>query len=144
MTRDDPNHVAHADPAATPRRGGEDLFGLLLSVLLFGYFGFFTSWAHERALDGTLLPMVVLLKWTLRAATIGFALAAVLVLARRRESDLVAGVVGLLSAIAFAIVAVWDFSNPQYSAGPPEILLAVFALWNGYVSLISLRGFLRG
>lgn len=143
MTRTDSNLESGPNTGPAPRRGGEDLFGLLLSVLLFGYFGFFTSWVHERTLDGTLLPMVVLLKWTLRASTIGFALAALLVLARRREADLVAGVVGLLSAVAFGIVAVWDFSTP-YSAGPPEILLAIFALWNGYVSVISLRGYFRG
>ncbi len=134
----------HAPPQRwrSARSGGDDIFGLLLSVLLFGYFGFFQSWAHERTLEGELLPMVVVLKWTLRISTIAFAIAAILALARRRESHLVAGVTGLLGAIAFAAVAIWDFATPEYFAGPPTILLAVFALWNGYVSFLSVRTFL--
>ncbi len=49
-------------------------------------------------------------------------------------------VVGLITAIIFAIVAVWEWTNPNgYFSGVPAILLIIFAVWNGFGSYSGLR-----
>lgn len=118
--------------AATPARA-DDLFGLGISVLLFGYFGFFTSWADEAP------AMAHLFKWTLRCSAVGFALAAILLAVGRREGHLVAGAIGLLGAIALLVVLALDVMDDQWSVGMHPIILLAFALWNGWVSIGSLR-----
>ena len=119
-------------PAAAPARV-DDLFGLGISVLLFGYFGFLTSWAADAP------AMAHLFKWTLRASAVGFALAALLLAVGRREGHLVAGVVGILGSLAFLVVLVLDLMDDQWSVGMHPVILLAFALWNGWVSIGSLR-----
>ncbi|MFO0874626.1 MAG: hypothetical protein U0575_11740 [Phycisphaerales bacterium] len=111
----------------------DDLFGLGISVLLFGYFGFFTSWADNAP------AMAHLFKWTLRLSAIGFAIAALLLAIGRREGNLVAGVVGLLGSAAFLVVLILDVLDDQWSVGLHPVILLAFALWNAWVSVGSIR-----
>lgn len=131
-------------PRESPADGRADLFGLFLSTGVFGYFGFFaTDWAHERLTSGELLPMIVLFKWTLRLSAIGFGVALLLAFAKRRESELLSGLVGVLGAIAFVAVGAWAMAT-GLSPGLPPILLLLFAAWNGYGSWASLRAWFGG
>ena len=118
---------------------------MLLSAAIFAYFGFVTSWAHQYTSasapqPNSLLPMVVLLKWTLRGAAIAFGASALVSLISPFAGALVFGVTGVITAISFVLVGIWELSNPNgYYSGMPAILLFIFAAWNGYGSWSSLR-----
>ena len=121
------------------------VFFMLLSAAVFAYFGFAMSWAHQYTGPGSptpnvLIPMVAVLKWTLRAAAVGFGVAALVAMAQPRIGSLLYSVTGLVTAIAFLVVAIWEWTNPQgYFSGVPAILLLIFAAWNGYGSWAGLR-----
>lgn len=137
-----PASRASASPPESGRRfeGGEGSFGLIVSVLLFGYFGFFAGLGVSTTPGGPTVPMFAFFLWTLRVSAIGFAIALALhALHRRWESTLLAGVVGVLSAVAFAAAAAWDMVDQTHALAISPILLVLFALWNGYVSWGSLR-----
>jgi hypothetical protein len=135
------------DSSGRSERGGtqvrEDPFGLIISVLLFGYFGFFAGLSTVATSGGPTIPLFAFFMWSLRLSAIGFAVALALHLAKRtREATLVAGVVGVLSALAFLIAAAWDFADQRYVLAISPVLLLLFAAWNGYVSWGSLRAVL--
>ena len=118
------------------------VFFMFLSAGIFAYFGFATSWVHQYTNTNppVLLPMVMVLKWTLRIGAIGMAIAAVLSLIGTVLGPILYAVVGLLSAIAFVVVGVWEMTNSQgYYSGVPAIILFIFAAWNGYNSWIGLQ-----
>jgi hypothetical protein len=122
------------------------VFFMLLSAGIFAYFGFGGSWAHQytTTTPPVLLPMVVLLKWTLRMGAVGFALAAAISLAGSIFGPLLYAVVGLVTAILFVVVGVWEVTNAQgYYSGVPAILLFIFAAWNGYGSWVGLQATLE-
>ena len=119
-----------------------DIFFMLISAAVFAYFGYGFSWAHKYTTDQPpkLLPMVVLLEWTLRGGAIAFAASAVLVMAKSAAGDLLYAIAGIVSAAIFVIVAIWEWTNSHnYYSGVPAILLIIFALWNGFGSVSSLR-----
>jgi hypothetical protein len=118
---------------------------MVISALLFAYFGFGGSWAHQNTMATTTQPshvlgMVVMLKWTLRAGAITFGVAALLSTLGSTLGPLLYALGGLVTAVLFGIVAIWEWTNPQgYYSGVPAILLIIFALWNGFGSWASLR-----
>lgn len=123
----------------------DDALSLLISALLFGYFGFFFGLTDRAAPDGPSIPMFATFLWTLRLSAIGFAIALILALMRQPAANLVSGVVGLLGAVAFIVLAIWDWIEPAYALALSPILLVLFALWNGYASLrLFTGGALRG
>jgi len=137
--RDDASQ-SRATPGRTVR---EDPFGLIISVLLFGYFGFFAGLSTVAALGGPTIPLFAFFLWSLRLCAIGFLIALALHAAKRfLESTLVAGAVGVLSALAFLIAALWDLLDQNYALAISPVLLLIFAAWNGYVSWGSLRSVL--
>jgi hypothetical protein len=121
---------------------------MLISAGLFAYFGFAGSWAHQYTAPNApnpnaLVPMVAVLKWTLRAGAIAFGFAAILSLSGLAAGSLLYFVTGLITAVLFGIVAIWEWTNPQgYYSGVPAILLIVFAVWNGYGSWMGLKDFM--
>jgi len=118
------------------------IFFMLISGGIFAYFGFASTWAHQytTTTPPQLLPMVVLLKWALRGGAIAFGVSALIALTGSLLGPLLYAVVGLITAVIFAVVAVWEWTNPQgYYSGVPAILLIIFALWNGFGSYSSLR-----
>ena len=118
------------------------VFFMLISGGIFAYFGFATPWAHQytTTTPPVLLPMVVLLKWSLRGGAIAFGISALISLTGSAFGPLLYVVVGLITAAIFAVVAVWEWTNPNgYFSGVPAILLIIFAAWNGYGSLSGLR-----
>jgi hypothetical protein len=118
---------------------------MVISALLFAYFGFGGSWAHQNTVPtatqpSQMLGMVVLLKWTLRAGALTFGTAALLSMLGSNLGPLLYAVGGLVTAVLFGIVAIWEWTNPRgFYSGVPAILLIIFALWNGYGSWASLR-----
>lgn len=112
---------------------------MFLSAAIFGFFGFMMAFPEIDSISGNLIPMVVTLKWTLRAAAGAFLLSAVLSMANPRAGDILYAGVSLISAGLFAVVAVWDIMTPKYVSGVHWFLLLVFAAWNGFGSYSSLR-----
>src|SRR5689334_290392 len=102
---------------------------MFISAALFGYFGFIGDWSHQMTLPtatppNTLIPMVVLLKWTLRVGSICFALAGVLSAAGQLIGVSINCLAGMVTSVVFLIVAIWEWTNPQgYFSGVPAILL---------------------
>src|SRR5687768_5772411 len=100
-------------PVSDPR---SQVFFMLISAGLFAYFGFGSSWAHQytgpdAAQPDVLIPMVVVLKWTLRGGAIAFAAAAVLSMIGLTLGSLLYSVVGLITAALFVVVGIWELSN---------------------------------
>jgi len=123
------------------------IFFMFISAGVFAYFGFAGSWAHQYTTTNPpeLLTMVVLLKWTLRAGAIAFGVAAVLSMLRSGAGPLLYCVVGLITAVLFVVVGIWEMTNPQgYFSGIPAILLFLFAAWNGFGSWTELQEMFGG
>jgi hypothetical protein len=121
---------------------GTQVFFMFLSAGIFAYFGFAGGWAHQytTTTPPVLLPMVVVLKWTLRAGAIGMGLAAILTMGGSIAGPLLYAIVGLLTALAFVTVGIWEMTNSQgYYSGVPAIILFVFAAWNGFNSWMGLK-----
>ena len=116
---------------------------MLLSAAIFGYFGFMLAFPELDRETGSLIPLVITLKWTLRAAAIGFLLAAVITMANTSAGNLLYALVGIVSAAMFVGIAVWDLGSAWHSGVHP-FLLFVFAAWNGYSSFAGLRAVLSG
>ena len=122
-----------------------DIFFMLISAGIFAYFGFGGSWTHQNTVATATQPsqflvMVAVLKWTLRGGAIAFGVAALLSMMGTIAGPLLYAVAGLLTAILFVVVAIWEWTNPQgYYSGVPAILLLIFAAWNGFGSWTSLK-----
>ena len=110
---------------------------MFISAALFGYFGFVHSW-DTAGLDGQFLLFVAIEEWTLKACAVGFGLAGVLTFIAPRPAEFFYAIVGLLSAAGFVVAAVLDLSDPHHTAMQP-FLLFLFAAWNGFGSLTSIR-----
>lgn len=110
---------------------------MLLSAALFGYFGFATTWLTTGN-AGQYLIYVSILEWALKASAIGFVLAAVITGVRPVAGNVVYAVISLLGALAFLVVLVMDVMDKQHMVLQP-VLLAIFAGWNGYGALTSLK-----
>lgn len=111
---------------------------MLLSAGIFAYFGFMLAFPEIDPATGSMIPLVVTLKWTLRVTAIGFALAALLTMSAPRPGNILYAAVGLVSALMFLVVAVWDLASP-FGSGVHWMLLVLFAAWNGFGSWSGLR-----
>lgn len=119
-----------------------DVFFMVISALLFAWFGFGTGWAHQYTTTQPpqLLVMVVILKWTLRGGAILFGISAILTMMGSLAGEVLYSLAGLATAVLFIVVAVWAWTNPQgYYSGVPAFLLVIFAVWNGYGSWLGLQ-----
>jgi hypothetical protein len=110
---------------------------MLLSAALFGYFGFGITWLTTGN-GGQFLFYVALMEWTLKISSIGFLVAALITFGKPLIGNLLYSIVGLLGAIAFAIVLALDLLDPQHMTVTP-ILLIIFVAWNGYGSWMGLK-----
>ncbi|MHC4415317.1 MAG: hypothetical protein ACYS0G_08540 [Planctomycetota bacterium] len=116
---------------------------MLLSAAIFGYFGFATAWNQYSALTGEFLLFVALLEWTLKGSALAFAVSGLLAFARPALGSFIFGIVGLVGAVLFLVIAGMDYVDKQHTALHP-LLLVVFAAWNGYGSVAGLRGVIGG
>ena len=114
---------------------------MLLSAVIFGYFGFTTNFVPHSVKTGQLLIYVPMLEWTLKVTAIAFGISGVAAFVRPLEANLLFCVAGLLSALLFVAVAVMDFADKQHTVMSP-VLLLIFAAWNGFGSWSGLRAVL--
>ncbi|MCP3902147.1 MAG: hypothetical protein GY715_00810 [Planctomycetes bacterium] len=132
-----------------PAEARSHAFWMLISAGLFAYFGFVMGWAHrytgpQAPQPGQLIPMVAVLMWTIRGSAIGFGASWLISLTGSTLGPLLYAVVGLVGAVIFVVVAVWEWTNPQgYFSGIPAILLLIFAVWNGAAAVGGLRSAFR-
>jgi hypothetical protein len=110
---------------------------MLLSAALFGYFGFATTWL-TMGNNGQFLLFVAILEWTLKISAVGFLIAAIITGIRPVAGNVLYAVISLLGAVAFLVVLVMDVMDKQHMVLHP-VLLAIFAGWNGYGALTSLK-----
>ena len=110
---------------------------MLLSAALFGYFGFATTWLTTGN-NGQFLLFVAILEWTLKISAVGFLIAAIITGIRPVVGNALYAVISLLGAVAFLVVLVMDVMDKQHMVLHP-VLLAIFAGWNGYGALTSLK-----
>jgi len=123
--RDD-QHTGFAGPAI-----------MFVSALIFGYFGFSTSFIHTGS-NGQLLFYVPLLEWTLKVSAVAFVACGLITLRDARLGNFLYAAIGLLGSLALVTVAVMDFLDTQHTVMSPVILL-LFAAFNGYCSWHGLR-----
>jgi hypothetical protein len=105
---------------------------MFLSAVIFGYFGFTTSWNYQ-GLNGQFLLFVALLDWTLKGSCLGYLVSGLLTLARPYPGNVLYAAVGLAGTVLFVLVAVLDIIDTQHTALHPFVVL-LFAAWNGYAS----------
>jgi hypothetical protein len=121
---------------------------MLLSALIFGYFGFFYIWS-TRGADGEFILFPALLGWTLKISAVLFLLAAGLTMIHRGAGNLVYALTGVTGAGMFVVVAVMDTADTGHTIFSPTpwlspLILLLFAAWNGYGSWFALRDVLAG
>lgn len=144
MNDQPPPRSAYDADAANAGRG--DLFWMIIAAFLFSYFAF----GHHLQLpgvaplkthqNGQLIPMWLLMVWTLRIGAIGFTLSVVLTFIAPLAGGLLYGVVGLLTSIGLVVVGVMDILDTQYAAAISPLLAFLFAAFNGWGSVMTLRG----
>jgi hypothetical protein len=131
--------MSQASPASDSR---SNIFFMLVSAAVFGYFGFGMSWVHQytNTTPPVWIPMIAVLMWTLRCGTIAFVASAIISMGKPWIGSLLYAAAGLATAAVFAVVAVWEWTNAQgYFSGVPPFLLILFALWNGYGSWMGIK-----
>ena len=132
------DHTNESTPQPTTWAGPVLMF---VSAAIFGYFGYWTTWLHT-GVDGQTLAFVLIEEWTLKICAVGFALAGVIALGKPRAGELIYAIIGLLSAVAFLIAGVLELLDEKHAAIGP-FMLFVFAAWNGFGSISSLRSLAR-
>lgn len=129
------------NPVLEPDRRA-DVFGPLISTVLFGYYGFLAGLSTHGS-SGEPIPLWIAFLWVLRGSTVLFAICLVLAIRGSRRELLWYGVSGALAAAALAAVFVWDLADPNSLAVHPVIML-ILIVWNGYGSVQTIRDALRG
>lgn len=122
-------------------RSGPNFAGptiMIISAVLFGYFGFFAGMTSATA-GGQVVLFYAILLWTLRIGAIGFALSAGLSFILPLIGNLVYALFGIGTSIGLVIVAVMDIADTSHIAAIPPFWAFLFAAWNGYGSWMSLR-----
>jgi len=123
---------------------------MVLSALIFGFFGFYYIDWNTPGVDGDPLLFRQLLGWTLKASSVLFILSAVLTAARATLGNLLYALTGVVGAGLFLVVAVMDIADSQHTIMAPgapwvsPLILVLFAIWNGYGSWLALRAILAG
>ena len=124
-----------------PIRQPADLFGPLLSTVLFGYYGFVAGLdTHGSA--GEPIALWIAFVWVLRVSAVLFAACFVLALRGNPRELLWYGVSGAIASAGLAGVFLWDLVDPNSLAVHP-VLMLIFIAWNGYSSFATIRDGLR-
>jgi hypothetical protein len=117
---------------------------MLVSALIFGYFGFFRTWS-TRGAEGEFVLFPALLGWTLKVSSILFLVAAGLTMMKMVVGNLIYALAGVVGAGMFVVVAVMDIADQGHTIMPyAPVVLVLFAAWNGYGSWLALRAVLAG
>jgi hypothetical protein len=131
--------------ASTPRSAADrlgDLLAPLISLVLFGYYGFLAGLDTADS-SGTTVPLWLGSVWILRVVTILFAATIVLALQAHPWSELAFGAAGLAATLGLLVILAWDQLDTSNATVFHPLLLAVFIIWNGFGSISTLRAALR-
>ena len=89
---------------------------MLFSAAIFAYFGLMTAFPDHTNPPPPEQPqpiaLVMTLKWTLRITAVAFGLSALLAMAQAIAGNLLYSLAGLVSAVALAVVGIWDIAEP--------------------------------
>lgn len=118
-----------------------DLLAPLLSAAIFGYYGFLAGLETSDA--NGVVPLWLGSVWILRIAAILFASCIGLALLDNAWSEAAYGGAGLLAAAGLLAILVWDQLDTANATAFHPLLLLVFAIWNGFASVSTLRAALR-
>ncbi|MHC5007329.1 MAG: hypothetical protein ACYTGF_08245 [Planctomycetota bacterium] len=117
---------------------------MLLSALVFGYFGFFRTWS-TRGAGGEFILFPALLGWTLKISSVLFLVSAGLAIVKLVAGNLIYALTGVTGAGMFVVIAVIDIADQGHTIMPyAPVGLVLFAAWNGYGSWVALRAVLAG
>jgi hypothetical protein len=117
---------------------------MILSALVFGYFGFFHTW-NTRGAGGEFVLFPALLGWTLKISAVLFLVSGGLTIVKLVAGNLIYALTGVTGAGMFVVVAVMDIADQGHTIMPyAPVVLVLFAAWNGYGSWLALRVVLAG
>lgn len=119
-----------------------DLLAPLISLALFGYYGFFAGLETADS-SGATVPLWLGAVWILRLVTLLFAATIALALTKSERSELAYGAAGLAATLGLLVILVWDQLDTANRTAFHPLLLVVFILWNGFGSISTLRAALR-
>ena len=115
---------------------------MLFSAAIFGFFGFSRNWCAPFP-DGQVILFMVLLGWTLKISACVFLLSGILAFFRPVAGNLLYALAGIGAAGLFVVVAVMDLTDTTHMIMPyGEVVLILFAAWNGFGSWSALRSIL--
>ncbi len=82
---------------------------MLISAMIFGYFGFATDWVHRFTTDEPpkLIIPIALLMWTMRISAVSFLLCAMASAPLPRTATIVFSIVGILGSLIFLGIGLW-------------------------------------
>jgi hypothetical protein len=121
-----------------------DVFGPLISAVLFGYYGFLDGTVRQTADSaGKTVLLWLGTLWILRVSALLFAASTVLALRNDRKTDLLYGLASLLATLGLLVILLWDSADTEYQTVFHPLILLVCIVWNGYGSIQTLRSALR-
>ena len=133
------------DPQASTQktfiyRPPQDLFGPLISLVIFGYYGFVSSTTQDTTDDtGATVALWVAFLWGMRVLTLLFAASSLLAFIRWPLGEMVYGVSGLIAALTLAALGIWDMTDTTYQLAVQPLLMWIVVVWNAYASISILR-----
>jgi hypothetical protein len=135
-----------ADRDNAPRSTQPDVISPLISLALFGYYGFLDPMVRDTVDNetGETVALWLAFLWSMRAVAVLFLIALVMGIRRQPQSTLVSGAASLLCAVVLATFPIWDAIETRYLLSTPGWLLLLFAAWNGYVGITTLREGMAG
>lgn len=117
---------------------------MVLSAVIFGYFGFFMGpWNTASAVTGQFLLYVAMFNWTLQIFAIICLGSALLTVVNPLLGNVIFALAGLAGAVMLVIIAIMDFLDPSTIFPYAPLLLVFFAAWNGYGAWMALKA-IRG
>ncbi|MEM7228289.1 MAG: hypothetical protein AAF432_05660 [Planctomycetota bacterium] len=128
-----PQHAAARD-----NDSGYDMFFMIVSAVLFAYFGFYLNLQTTNS-SGQTVPLWVYFAWLMRGACIGFVIAIVLKFIAGALGDLVYFIMGILCGVGLLVLGIWDVRDTTYIAPLVPFWAFVFAAWNLWGSVAGLR-----
>ncbi len=122
------------------RRAAPDLLSPLISLVLFGYYGFVSSTTSDLTNENNeTVALWLAFLWSMRVVALLFAGCVVLALTKHAAAHLALGICGLVATATLATLGLWDASDTNYQLACPTLLLWIFVAWNGYASITTLR-----
>jgi hypothetical protein len=123
--------------ARTDQPPAPSLFSPLLSVAVFGYYGFLAGLTTSDA-NGP-VPIWIAFLWAMRVACVASLASVALVLSRSPRALAASAAIDFLNSLALVGLGVWDLLDPDHTVAVHPILLILIGCWFGYEAFAVLR-----